>query len=257
MALVAYPLLGVNLHLTLPEAQLQSYAAWIAARLSQGLGAQVVTCNPEMIMQGQRDPAFAQVLREAELVIPDGIGVVWALQRQGIRVQRVPGIELAEALIQLAAEQGWRLALVGGKPEVNQAAIQHWQARFPSLAVWGHHGYFSPAEEENLLQTLQAFQPQLVWVGLGSPRQELWIYRWRALLPQAIWMGVGGSFDIWAGQKRRAPRWWRDHHLEWLYRLYQEPWRWRRMLALPRFAWQVLWAPSPSQAGGETSSPSL
>jgi N-acetylglucosaminyldiphosphoundecaprenol N-acetyl-beta-D-mannosaminyltransferase len=248
MSLVTCPLLGVNLHLTLPEAHLQSYAAWIEARISQGLGAQVVTCNPEMIVQAQRDPAFAQVLQEAELVIPDGIGVVWALRRQGIRVQRVPGIELAEALISTAAARGWRLALVGGKPEVNWAAIQHWQARFSSLAIWGHHGYFSPAEEENLLPALQAFQPQLVWVGLGSPRQELWIARWRALLPQAIWMGVGGSFDIWAGQKRRAPRWWRDHHLEWLYRLYQEPWRWRRMLALPRFAWQVLWSSSSSPA---------
>jgi N-acetylglucosaminyldiphosphoundecaprenol N-acetyl-beta-D-mannosaminyltransferase len=248
MSLVTCPLLGVNLHLTLPEAHLQSYAAWIEARISQGLGAQVVTCNPEMIVQAQRDPAFAQVLQEAELVIPDGIGVVWALRRQGIRVQRVPGIELAEALISKAAARGWRLALVGGKPEVNRAAIQHWQARFSSLAIWGHHGYFSPAEEENLLLALQAFQPQLVWVGLGSPRQELWIARWRALLPQAIWMGVGGSFDIWAGQKRRAPRWWRDHHLEWLYRLYQEPWRWRRMLALPRFAWQVLWSSSSSPA---------
>ncbi|MFS8859429.1 WecB/TagA/CpsF family glycosyltransferase [Synechococcus sp. B60.1] len=249
MSLVTYPLLGVNLHLALPEAHLQSYTAWIEARISQGQGAQVVTCNPEMIMQAQQDPAFAQVLQEAELVIPDGIGVVWALRRQGIRVQRVPGIELAEALISRAAERRWRLALVGGRPEVNRAAVQQWQARFPSLSIWGHHGYFSGAEEEKLLQALQKIQPQLVWVGLGSPRQELWIRQRRALLPQAIWMGVGGSFDIWAGQKRRAPRWWRDHHLEWLYRLYQEPWRWRRMLALPRFAWRVLWDPSsPSRS---------
>ncbi|MFS8854438.1 WecB/TagA/CpsF family glycosyltransferase [Synechococcus sp. H55.2] len=244
VSLASHSILGVNLHLALPEASLQSYATWIEARIQERQGAQVVTCNPEMIMQAQRDPAFAQVLQRAELVIPDGAGVVWALRRQGIRVQRVPGIELAEALIALAAERGWRLALVGGRPEVNRAAIQHWHACFPSLSIWGYHGYFSPAEEENLLHTLQDFQPQLVWVGLGSPRQELWIQRWRSLLPQAIWMGVGGSFDIWAGQKRRAPRWWRDHHLEWLYRLYQEPWRWRRMLALPRFAWRVLWDPA-------------
>lgn len=243
VSLSIHAILGVNLHIALPEASLQSYATWIEARIREGQGAQVVTCNPEMIMQAQRDLAFAQVLQAAELVIPDGIGVVWALRRQGIRVQRVPGIELAETLIPLAAERGWRLALVGGRPEVNRAAIRYWQAQCPALALWGYHGYFSSEEEKELLQALQEFRPQLVWVGLGSPRQELWIQKWRPLLPQAIWMGVGGSLDIWAGQKRRAPRWWRDHHLEWLYRLYQEPWRWRRMLALPSFVWRVLWDP--------------
>ncbi len=244
MSLATYPILGINLHLTLPEANLQSYAAWIEARLCEGEGAQVVTCNPEMIMLAHQDPTFAQVLQAAELVIPDGAGVVWALRRQQIRIRRVPGIELAEALIPLVAERGWRLALVGGKPAVNQAAIQHWQARFPLLTAWGYHGYFSPQQEGEVLQALEEFQPQLVLVGLGSPRQELWIQAQRSLLPQAIWIGVGGSFDIWAGKKERAPRWWRDHHLEWLYRLYQEPWRWRRMLALPRFAWRVLWDPA-------------
>ncbi|WP_244349864.1 WecB/TagA/CpsF family glycosyltransferase [Thermostichus vulcanus] len=237
-------ILGVQLHIPLPEANLQSYAAWIEARIDDGQGAQVITCNPEMIMLAHQNPHFAQVLKAAELVIPDGAGVVWALRRQGVTVQRVPGIELAETLIQVAAERGWRLALVGGKPEVNAAAIQSWQAQFPQLCLWGSHGYFSPEQEAQVLQALRSFQPQLVLVGLGSPRQELWIQAQRRLLPEAIWIGIGGSFDIWAGKKERAPRWWRDHQLEWLYRLYQEPWRWRRMLALPRFAWRVLRDPS-------------
>lgn len=248
--LTTYSILGVQLHILLPEADLQSYAAWIEARIGDGQGAQVVTCNPEMIMLAHRDPHFAQVLRAAELVIPDGAGVVWALRRQQLPVQRVPGIELAETLIRLAARRGWRLALVGGQPEVNQAAIQCWQAQLPQLSLYGSHGYFSPEQEPKILQALQNFQPQLVLVGLGSPRQELWIQAQRGLLPEAIWIGVGGSFDIWAGKKERAPRWWRDHHLEWLYRLYQEPWRWRRMLALPRFAWRVLRDPSSRKGLG-------
>ncbi len=240
MQLRTYSVLGIPIHILEPETSLHSYAAWIEARLGKGQGAQVITCNPEMIVQAHRDPGFAQVFQTAELVIPDGAGVVWALQWQGVKVQRVPGIELAETLICKAAEQRWRLAFVGGKPEVNRAAIQFWQAQFPQLCLWGHHGYFSPLEEVQLRQALQQWQPQLVLVGLGSPRQELWIHAQRHEVPAAIWMGVGGSFDIWAGQKKRAPRWWRDHHLEWLYRLYQEPWRWRRMLALPKFAWWVL-----------------
>ncbi|MEN9210690.1 MAG: WecB/TagA/CpsF family glycosyltransferase [Thermostichus sp. DG02_2_bins_29] len=242
--LTTYSVLGVQLHILQPAANLQSYAAWIEARITAAQGTQVVTCNPEMIMLAQQDPDFAQVLKAAELVIPDGAGVVWALRRQQIGVERVPGIELAETLIRSAALRGWRVALVGGKPEVNQAAVERWQAQFPQLCLYGSHGYFSPEEEPELLQALQSFQPQLVLVGLGSPRQELWIQARRGLLPAATWIGVGGSLDIWAGKKERAPRWWRDHQLEWLYRLYQEPWRWRRMLALPRFAWQVLRDPS-------------
>ncbi|WP_235279401.1 WecB/TagA/CpsF family glycosyltransferase [Synechococcus sp. Nb3U1] len=250
MPLATYEILGVNLHLVLPEANLEGYRTWIEARLAAGQGAQVVTCNPEMIMLAHQNPTFAQVLQMAELVIPDGTGVVWALRRQRIPVRRVPGIELAESLIQTSAQRGWRLALVGGKPDVNQAALQRWQAQCPQLSLWGYHGYFSPQQEVELLQALQEFQPQVVLVGLGSPRQELWIQARRGLSPGAIWIGVGGSFDIWAGKKERAPRWWRDHHLEWLYRLYQEPWRWRRMLALPRFVWRVLRDPSSRKGLG-------
>ncbi|MEN9259452.1 MAG: WecB/TagA/CpsF family glycosyltransferase [Thermostichus sp. HHBFW_bins_43] len=244
VSLTTYSILGVNLHIALPEASLERYTAWLEERLTAGQGVQVVTCNPEMVMLAHQNEQFAQVLQTAELVIPDGAGVVWALRRHRIPVRRVPGIELAESLIQLSAQRGWRLALVGGKPAVNQAACQHWQAQFPRLSLWGYHGYFSVQQEAEILQALQEFQPQVVLVGLGSPRQELWIRARRGLLPQAIWIGVGGSLDIWAGEKERAPRWWRDHHLEWLYRLYQEPWRWRRMLALPRFAWRVLWDPA-------------
>ncbi|XTZ11959.1 MAG: WecB/TagA/CpsF family glycosyltransferase, partial [cyanobacterium endosymbiont of Rhopalodia inflata] len=102
------------------------------------------------------------------------------------------------------------------------------------------HGYLSSEEEELWRQTLLDKQPQLILVGLGVPRQEFWIRQHRYLCPQGIWIGVGGSFDIWSGTKERAPRWLRDNNLEWLYRLCQEPWRWQRMLALPRFFFRSL-----------------
>ncbi|MCS7292621.1 MAG: WecB/TagA/CpsF family glycosyltransferase, partial [Gloeomargarita sp. SKYBB_i_bin120] len=111
----------------------------------------------------------------------------------------------------------------------------------PNLVIAGyHHGYFTPAEENALVDEITQKQPRLILVALGVPRQELWIYQHRRCCPQAVWVGVGGSFDIWAGVKKRAPRWVRRLYLEWAFRLYQEPWRWRRMLALPQFAWRVL-----------------
>jgi N-acetylglucosaminyldiphosphoundecaprenol N-acetyl-beta-D-mannosaminyltransferase len=198
-----------------------------------------VTLNAEMTMQAERQPALARVIRQAELVIPDGAGVVLYLrllfQQQ---VERCPGIELAESLLQNTTA---RVFFYGGAPGVAATAAAYWQQRVPRLNIVGaQHGYLSPAEAEELSQNLTQLQPQLILVGLGVPRQELWIAQHRFLCPQAAWIGVGGSFDIWAGVKTRAPAWLADNHLEWLYRLYQEPWRWRRMLALPKFALKAL-----------------
>ncbi len=241
-------ILGVPVHALSdrdPERTQQGYCQWILERMECRQGAQVITCNAEMVMQARQDPAFLDLLNTAELVAPDGAGVVWALGRQGIRIHRTPGIELAEVLLKILAQQGQRVAFLGGKSEVLAAAVARWQQTYPTLSLWSHHGYFTPEQGPDLLQDLSQFDPHLVLVGLGSPRQEFWIQRHRQALPAAVWIGVGGSFDIWAGIKQRAPAGWRAHQLEWLYRLYQEPWRWRRMLALPRFAWQVIRHSSP------------
>jgi N-acetylglucosaminyldiphosphoundecaprenol N-acetyl-beta-D-mannosaminyltransferase len=207
------------------------------------VGTHVVTLNAEMTMQAERNATLAGVIRQAELVIPDGAGVVLYLQLQGQRIRRCPGIELAESLLSSSGQlgAGTRVFFYGGAPGLAEAAAAIWQRRIPSLKVAGtQHGYISSAEEEKLRQTLMQLQPQVILVGLGVPRQELWIAQNRFVCPQATWIGVGGSFDIWAGVKSRAPAWLANNHLEWLYRLYQEPWRWRRMLALPKFAWKAL-----------------
>jgi N-acetylglucosaminyldiphosphoundecaprenol N-acetyl-beta-D-mannosaminyltransferase len=129
----------------------------------------------------------------------------------------------------------------GSSPGVAQKASKIWQDKLPDLAIAGiEHGYLSPEEEQKFKEMLKDQQPGLILVGLGVPRQELWIAQNRYLCPQATWIGVGGSFDIWAGIKTRAPVWLRENHLEWLYRLYQEPWRWRRMMALPQFALKAI-----------------
>jgi N-acetylglucosaminyldiphosphoundecaprenol N-acetyl-beta-D-mannosaminyltransferase len=192
-----------------------------------------------MTMTARSNPSLAAVMEAAELVIPDGAGVVWALGRQGLRVPRSPGIELARRLLEHGAQRGWRMALVGASPETMARLQERLTVEIPGLQLaLACHGYQSAETWPGIERRLQELQPDLVLVALGVPRQETWIH---GLQPRTgLWMGVGGSFDVWAGVKKRAPGWLGSLRLEWLYRLLQEPQRWRRMLALPAFAWAVL-----------------
>ena len=232
-----FSVLGLPIHL------MSNYPNWLLERVQQDMGTHVVTLNAEMTMQAERNTSLAKVIQAAELVIPDGAGVVLYLQlllRQ--KIQRCPGIELSEKLLrEVERHTDAKVFFYGGAPGVAATAAEFWLSQLPKLHIAGtHSGYHSPEEEEKLRQTLSQLQPQVIFVGLGVPRQELWIAQNRHLCPQAIWIGVGGSFDIWSGTKSRAPAWLGDNNLEWLYRLYQEPWRWRRMLALPEFAWKAV-----------------
>lgn len=232
----SFSVLGLPIHL------LNDYSGWLADRAQQQQGCHVVTLNAEMTMAAEQNDRLAQVIQQAELVIPDGAGVVLYLRLHSRQVQRCPGIELAESLLrEFGRSQLGSVFFFGGAPGVAQQAAEIWQSRVPGLAIVGvQNGYLTPETEPAFLQTLKDLQPRLILVGLGVPRQEFWIAEHRHLCPHSIWIGVGGSFDIWAGVKTRAPGWLRNNHLEWVYRLYQEPWRWRRMLALPQFAWRSL-----------------
>lgn len=232
-----FPVLGVPVHL------LQNYSTWLTSRAQQQLGTHVVTLNAEMTMQAEENPRLASVIHQADLVIPDGSGIVLYLMLQGQQMQRCPGIELAESLLCEfgASPELGSVFFFGSAPDVAEQAAEVWKKQSPGLAIAGtHHGYLTPELDLALQQTLKDRQPRLILVGLGVPRQEFWIAEHRHLCPHAIWIGVGGSLDIWAGVKTRAPEWLRNNHLEWVYRLYKEPWRWRRMMALPKFAWRAL-----------------
>jgi N-acetylglucosaminyldiphosphoundecaprenol N-acetyl-beta-D-mannosaminyltransferase len=225
--------------LGLPVHVMTDYTDWLLECLQQGRGTHVVTLNAEMTIQAERNLSLAEIIQNAELVIPDGAGVVlylqWLLWQ---KVKRFPGIELAEKLLTALGEKtDAKVFFYGGAPGVAANAAESWLQKVPGLKIAGtYSGYHSSDEEAKLQQTLVQLQPQVIFVGLGVPRQELWIAANRHFCPQAIWIGVGGSFDIWSGSKTRAPAWLGNNNLEWLYRLYQEPWRWRRMLALPEFA---------------------
>ena len=211
-----------------------------ALALRERGGGQIVTLNAEMTMAAKADPELGAAIAAAALVIPDGAGVVWALGLKGYRVRRSPGIELARDLLTHAASHGWKVALVGASPAVMDQLSRRLLRELPGLKlVLSAHGYQPPEAWPGLEQQLLAARPELVLVALGVPRQETWIQK----LPGrrgGLWMGVGGSFDVWAGVKKRAPAWMGALQIEWLYRLFQEPSRWRRMLSLPAFAWAVL-----------------
>ncbi|MEM8642462.1 MAG: WecB/TagA/CpsF family glycosyltransferase [Cyanobacteria bacterium P01_G01_bin.54] len=227
----------------LPIHLCRDYAAWVRSRLEAGQGTHIVTLNAEMAMLADQTPQLAQVIQQADLVVPDGAGVVFYLKLRRYSQTRCPGIELAAALIEAigTAEQPGKIIFYGAAPGVAEQAAQVWRDRYPALEIITQNGYLDDSQAADFAEFLATEQPQLILVGLGVPRQEYWIAQHRQHCPQATWVGVGGSLDIWAGIKLRAPVWLRENNLEWFYRLYKEPWRWRRMLVLPKFAWAALW----------------
>ncbi|MEO1182882.1 MAG: WecB/TagA/CpsF family glycosyltransferase, partial [Cyanobacteria bacterium J06636_28] len=225
----------------LPVHASTDYVGWLLETMQSGVGGHVITLNAEMCVQAETNIDLQKIVQNATLVIPDGAGVElyfrWVQRR---KLKRYAGIEFAADILK-HLQPTEPVVFYGGAPGLAQAAAQHWQRQCPDLKVAiAQHGYLSDTEQLELQTQLQKLQPSIIFVGLGVPRQELWIAAHRQLCPHAIWIGVGGSFDIWAGKKQRAPRWMCNNNLEWLYRLYQEPWRWRRMLALPKFVWRSI-----------------
>jgi N-acetylglucosaminyldiphosphoundecaprenol N-acetyl-beta-D-mannosaminyltransferase len=205
----------------------------------------VITANPEMVMKARRDQLLSEILARADLVVADGIGVVWASRVLGQPVpERIPGIELAEGLLQQAASQGWKVFLLGGAEGVADQAAQSLRRKWAGLKIVGtHHGFFRSGEEEQeILQRIKREQPQILLAALGVPRQEKWLAAHLGTLKVPVAIGVGGSFNVWAGVDRRAPLWVRKINMEWFYRVARQPWRIKRVLALPFFVLSVLLA---------------
>lgn len=202
----------------------------------------VFTPNSEMIMNAREDQTLFAALQQADLVVPDGMGVVWASKILGTPLkERVTGIDLFLALCQTASQEGWSIFLLGGKPTVAQEAATKLTLRWPKLKIAGtYHGYFKPQAEAEVLEKIKTAAPDLLAVGLGSPRQELWLLEHLPALGVPIGLGIGGSFDVISGQKKRAPQAISRLGLEWAWRLAAEPSRLPRMMALPRFAFRVL-----------------
>lgn len=199
----------------------------------------IYTPNPEMVMAAQKDKEFMEVLNSADLLIPDGVGIVKAskLYHNPIN-ERVAGCDLIEEIFAKIKTSVNTVYLLGGAEGVAEKAKQKMQRRYRGLAITGtHHGYFKDGspEEREIIDEINMLNPEVLLVGLGFPRQEKWIARHRDELNSIIIMGVGGSFDILSGNTKRAPEFYRNHGLEWFYRLITQPSRFKRMLVLPVF----------------------
>lgn len=203
---------------------------------------QVITANPIMIMEALRQPEYMKVMQAADLVVPDGIGAVWAADKVGRPVkERVPGFDLMHKLLELGSQKGWRVFLLGARPDVVQLAAKKLTSQYPGIELVGvQDGYFKEDQDEEVVAQIRKVQPDLLFVARAAANQEPWIARYKDRLQVPVMMGVGGSFDVIAGKLKRAPLVFQRLRLEWFYRLLQEPWRYKRMLVLPKFVLKVI-----------------
>jgi N-acetylglucosaminyldiphosphoundecaprenol N-acetyl-beta-D-mannosaminyltransferase len=211
-------------------------------RYLQGNLTHVVTLNPEMVMLAKTRPAIREVLLRGDVFVADGVGLEWAgvvLKRDGIR--RYPGIDLAFDLAERLAQQQGAVYLLGSQPGVAEAASRKLREQLPGLRIAGvRDGYFTEAEEVEVVGEIAASRAGMLLAGMGCPRQEAFLSRNRDRLGVPLLIGVGGALEVFGGCKPRAPQWVRHSGIEWAYRTTQDMSRLKRLSVLPRFILMVL-----------------
>ena len=200
-----------------------------------GKVSQVVTINPEMFEYANKDSEFINIIKESEMVIPDGVGVKIALKINGYNVERIPGVDFAKRLLKESAINNIPVAIVGAKEEIIAKAVENLQNEINGLnIVYYHNGYFD--NDSEIYDELNSKSPRLILVAMGSPRQEKFIYNAKRYLKPALMIGIGGSLDVWSGAIKRAPMIFQKLGLEWLYRTVTQPERFKRIFpTLPLF----------------------
>lgn len=199
----------------------------------------IVTLGTEMVMAAQKNLEFRNVIESASLVLPDGGGLLWASRRLKTPLrEKAAGIELIRRICSASAQKNWRLFFLGGAPGIAQTAGDKLRRQFPGLNIVGiHHGYFQ--EDNEILNKIMEAKPDILLAALGFPRQEIWLNQHLSHLKIPVGIGVGGSFDVIAGKLKRAPNWMIRLNLEWLFRFFQEPRRYKRILNIPVFMSRV------------------
>lgn len=216
----------------------------------EGEGLTVIsTPNTEIVMMARKDEEMKTILNASDLVVPDGIGLIHGSKIRGCRMkERVTGFDLSVKMLELANEKGYGVYLLGGKPGVGERAAENLKKKYPGLRIAGvHHGYFKGAqdgitdseEDRKILAKIEAGGTDILFVGMGYPKQERWIYRNRAKIRAKVAIGNGGVTDILAGEAKRAPEVFQRLGLEWLYRLLKDPKRLGRQMNLPLFLLRV------------------
>ncbi|PAV31681.1 glycosyltransferase [Virgibacillus profundi] len=203
----------------------------IYPRLSSEDKCFVVTANPEIVMRTRDEAAYKAIVEKADYVVPDGAGVVMASKMINKPLkERIPGFELTISLLEHAEAQGLSCYFLGAKEYVIEKMVPEVKKRYPNLKIAGQqHGFFA-LDDSSVTEEIIATKPDVVFVALGSPRQETWISKYIDQFSKGLFIGVGGSFDVLAGEVKRAPDKWIKYNLEWLYRLLKEPFRLKRFL---------------------------
>lgn len=231
-------ILGVPVSVVDMQSAADQIGLWADAREAR----YICAADVNSIMQAQRNSAHLEALREAHMVLPDGTPLVWVSQARGLsRIRRVPGPDIMLQLCEAGVARGWQHYFYGGADGVAKDLALAMQCRFPGMKVAGTHAppFRSLSTEERVrdLEQINAAHPHIVWVGLGCPKQEIWMRENASHLKGAVVIGVGAAFDFHSGRIPRAPIWMRRNGLEWLHRLGCEPARlWHRYLVLgPKF----------------------
>ncbi|WAA09696.1 WecB/TagA/CpsF family glycosyltransferase [Fervidibacillus albus] len=218
-----------------------SFIQLLDERIQQKKRTFVVTANPEIVMKAKQDSNFMKTIQQATYITADGIGIVKAAKLLNDPLPgRVTGFDTMMGLLEIANEKQYTIFLLGAKQETLDNVVEKLKKTYPGIQIVGaHNGYFD-WENNDIADRVAETKPDITFVALGVPKQEQWIAENLHRVEYGVMIGIGGSFDVIAGTVNRAPVIWQKLNIEWLYRLIQQPSRWRRMLALPRFAWQII-----------------
>lgn len=202
----------------------------------------VATANAEMVMMANDDSELKEILAGADLVVADGAGVVWAARHQGdIMPERVAGFDLVQELLKKSAQKKYKVFFLGAGIGVAEQAKTQAEIKYPGVNIVGvRDGYFKSDVEKEIINEINELNPDLLLVALGVPRQEKWIKNNLEKLNVKVAIGVGGTFDVMAGNIKRAPLWMQKANLEWSYRLFLQPQRIFRMMSIPKFMFKII-----------------
>lgn len=201
-----------------------------------------VTADASMVVTAQEDPELHDIIERADLVTPDGAGILWASRQLGVPIKhKVSGVDLVSEVTRLSAAKGYRVYFIGAAPGVADEARTNLTEKYPGAQIVGcQDGYFTGEKEPEILENIKKANPDVLFVAMGIPKQEKWINRHKEYLGVPISVGIGGSFDVYSGRVKRAPVWMQKNGLEWLYRLWSNPRKIGKVMTLPKFAVMTL-----------------
>jgi N-acetylglucosaminyldiphosphoundecaprenol N-acetyl-beta-D-mannosaminyltransferase len=227
-------ILGLRVDRISPDEALRMVEGFISSRTPR----HVVTADASMAVIARRDADLQAIVQQADLVTPDGAGILWASRLLRTPVtEKVSGVDLVAQLCRLSAEQGYQVFFLGAAPGVADEAAVNLRIKYPGAQIVGtRDGFFTPEQEPEIVAQIKAAAPDVLLVAFGIPKQEKWISRYKTALDVPVSVGIGGSFDVYSGRVKRAPIWMQKASLEWLYRLWSNPKKIGKVMTLPKFA---------------------